>query len=108
MNQLNLNTQLKNQDFVSKTISQIEKDFGRCNLEIFLSQFSDIDSLEDRILCSIQNLSSEKLQQLIYIVDIPENEFSKIAGSEFFFRTLAEKILRREALKVFLRENLIV
>ena len=103
-----MRSQLKNQYFVSKTISQIEKDFGRCNLEIFLSQFSDRDSLEESILSIIQNLSAEKLQQLIYIVDIPENEFSKIVGSEMFFRTLAEKILRREALKVFLRENLIV
>jgi hypothetical protein len=45
---------------------------------------------------------------LIYIIDIPENEYASILGSEFFYRALAEKILRREALKVFLRENLSV
>jgi hypothetical protein len=108
MNQLNLNTQLKNQDFVTKTISQIEKDFGRCNLEIYLSQFSNRDSLEEGILAIIQNLPTKKLQQLIYIIDIPENEYSKLVGSEFFYRAMSEKILRREALKVFLRENLTV
>jgi hypothetical protein len=106
MNELNLNNQLKNQDFVSKTISQITKDFGRCNLDFHLTQFSDRDSLEDEIFGLIENLSSDKLQQLMYIIDIPENDYSKLLGTEFFHRALAEKILRREALKVFLRENL--
>ncbi|MBM3184897.1 MAG: hypothetical protein FJZ67_01235 [Bacteroidetes bacterium] len=106
MNQLNLNNQLKNQDFVAKTISQIEKDFGRCNLEIHLANLSDRDSLENGILSLIQNLSSDKLQQLMYIIDIQENDYSKLLRTEFFHRALAEKILRREALKVFLRENL--
>jgi hypothetical protein len=108
MKELNLNNQLKNQDFVSKTISQIEKDFGRCNLDIHLTQFSDRDSLEDEIFGLIQNLSSDKLQQLMYIIDIQENDFSKLLGTEFFHKALAEKILRREALKVFLRENLLI
>jgi hypothetical protein len=108
MNELNLNNQLKNQDFVSKTISQIEKDFDRCNLNIHLTQFINRDSLENEIFKLIQNLSSDKLQQLMYIIDIPENDYSKLLGTEFFHRALAEKILRREALKVFLRENLSV
>ena len=106
MNELNLTNQLKNLDFVAKTILQIEKDFGRCNLELNLAPFIDRSSLENNIFDCIKNLSTEKLQQLIYIVDIPENEYSKIAGTEFFLRALTEKILRREALKVFLRENL--
>jgi hypothetical protein len=108
MTQLNFNNHLKSQDFISKTITQIEKDFGRCNLEINLSQFNDRDSLENGILDIIQYLSSDKLHQLLYIIDIPENEFSKLAENEFFYRALSEKILRREALKVFLRENLSV
>ena len=108
MNELNLNDRLKTQDFVTKTILQLEKDFERCNLQINLSHSSDRDSLEDEILTSIQNVTATKLQQLIYIIDIPENEYSKISGTEFFFRALAEKILRREALKVFIRENLSV
>jgi hypothetical protein len=108
MNQLNLNNQLKNLDFVTKTISQIEKDFTRCTIEIHLSNFRDRDSLENGILNAIQNLNTDKLQQLIYIIDIPEKEYASILGSEFFYRALAEKILRREALKVFLRENLSV
>jgi hypothetical protein len=62
--------------------------------------------LEDEILGLIKNLSSDKLQQLMYIIDIQENDYSKLLGTEFFHRALAEKILRREALKVFLRENL--
>jgi hypothetical protein len=108
MNQLNLTNQLNKVDFVTKTISQIEKDFTRCVIEIHLSNFRDQDSLENGILNVIKNLSSDKLQQLIYIIDIPENEYASILGSEFFYRALAEKILRREALKVFLRENLSV
>jgi hypothetical protein len=44
----------------------------------------------------------------MYLIDIPENEYSKLLGTEFFHRALAEKILRREALKVFLRDNLSV
>lgn len=106
MNELNLNGQLQNQDFVSKTISQIEKDFIRCNIEINLTLLLDRESLENGILDIIKELPSNKLQQLMYIIDIPENDYMKLSGTEFFYRALAEKILRREALKVFLRENL--
>ena len=105
-NQLKLNEKLENQKFIAQTITQITKDFGRCNLEIHFAGLIDQESLEDAILKEIQSLSSEKLQQLIYIIDIPESEFSKLLGMEFFFRALAEKILRREALKVFIRENI--
>jgi len=108
MNELNFNNQLKKHDFVTRTISQIEKDFGRCNLEIHLSQFSNRVLLENEIINFIQHISTDKLQQLMYLIDIPENEYSKLLGTEFFHRALAEKILRREALKVFLRDNLSV
>ena len=63
MNELNLNDRLKTQDFVTKTILQLEKDFERCNLQINLSHSSDRDSLEGEILTSIQNVTATKLQQ---------------------------------------------
>ncbi len=108
MNDLNLNNQLKKEDFVKKTILQIEKDFDRCNIKINLPVIPNLEILENAILLSIQSLSREKIQQLIYLIDIPEKEYSKLVKTEFFYRALSEKILRREALKVFLRENLSV
>jgi hypothetical protein len=106
MNELNLNNSLKNVDFVSKTILQIEKDFERSGVKINLSPHGDRESIENGIYEALTNLNPVTLQQLIYIIDIPENEFFKLQSNDFFFNALSEKILRREALKVFLRENL--
>jgi hypothetical protein len=46
-----------------------------------------------------------QLLQLIYIIDIPEKEFLSIISQSNFPQLLAEKIVLKEAYKVYLRSR---
>lgn len=105
MDELNLSKSLSQVDFVIETIRQIEKDFSRCNVKIRLENCQNRDQLEQSIYDSINNLSVTKLQQLIYLIDIPEKEFLNIISKPHFYQALSETILRREALKIIIRKN---
>ena len=105
MKDLNIAVQLRDISFVKKTIEQIEKDFNRSNIEIKFHESTSKESIEKAILNVISKLPMEKLKELIYLIDIPEVEFRKAQGLKFFYIILSEKILRREALKVFLRNK---
>jgi hypothetical protein len=105
MKDLNIAVQLRDISFVRKTIEQIEKDFNRSNIEIKFHESTSRESIEKAILNVISKLPMEKLKELIYLIDIPEVEFRKAQGLKYFYNTLSEKILRREALKVFLRNK---
>ncbi len=105
MDELLLYKSLTNSDFVLETIKQIEKDFMRCDVSINLNDCKNRDDLEQCIFNSINELTAIKLQQLIYLVDIPENEFLKIMSKPYYFQSLSESILRREALKIYIRKN---
>lgn len=85
------------------TLAQIEKDFQRCGLTL---DSVDIDQLLPSIESSIEQISSTKLQQLIYLIDLPESLFLSLSRKATFHKELSELILMREALKVFLRFKL--
>jgi hypothetical protein len=51
----------------------------------------------------ISHVSNTHLQQLIYLIDIPETIFISLSRTETFHKELSEVILRREGLKVYLR-----
>jgi hypothetical protein len=53
----------------------------------------------------IAQVSNAQLQQLIYLIDIPESIFISLSRKETFHKELSEVILRREALKVYLRNE---
>ena len=105
MENLVLKNSLLDFNFVSETIIQIEKDFQRCAISINLIGLKKKDEIEQEIYNAIKNLSSLKLQQLIYLVDINEKEFLKIMSDQYPIQSLSESILRREALKVYIRKN---
>lgn len=105
MENLVLKNSLLDFNFVSETIIQIEKDFQRCDIPINLIGLKKKDEIEQEIYNAINNLSSLKLQQLIYLVDINEKEFLKIMSDQYPIQSLSESILRREALKVYIRKN---
>ena len=100
--------ELQNNSFVEKTISQITKDFAR--VSVFFS-FQKNEKLElkaqliEKIEKAISNLSSIELQQFIYLIDLKETDFITAAKNSNFLINLSEKILYREAYKVFLRIN---
>ena len=52
----------------------------------------------------LESLTEQKRAQLLYLIDLPEHNTS-ITPTSNFFRDLAEQIIHREALKVFLRNK---
>ncbi len=93
---------LIDQSFRANTLAQLEKDFQRCGLTL---SSSDVDNLLSSVETCIEQLSSTQLQQLIYLVDIPESLFVSMSRKPTFHRELSEAILMREALKVYLRSK---
>jgi hypothetical protein len=93
---------LMDQSFRVETLAQLEKDFQRCGLSI---NTVDVNHLLQSIASCITNVSNTQLQQLIYLIDIPESIFISLSRKESFHQELSEVILMREALKVYLRNK---
>jgi hypothetical protein len=93
---------LMDQSFRVETLAQLEKDFQRCGLTI---NTVDVNQLLQSIASCITNVSNTQLQQLIYLIDIPESIFISLSRKESFHQELSEVILMREALKVYLRHK---
>jgi len=108
MNDLKINESLTNFDFVEKTMAQISKDFNRCGI-VFEFQLQSNSPLKEQVVSEIRNtivkFSSTEIQQFIYTIDLNENDFLKAVTMNDDFKTLANEILKREALKVFIRCN---
>lgn len=106
-----LQLQLQNKEFVLKTQHQISKDFAQFHLlfdEEFESEALTKSTLEQLISERIAELMKEgetRLLQLLYTIDLPEKEFLSITTDPNFLQLLSEKILFREAYKVFLRSR---
>jgi hypothetical protein len=103
--------ELMNEHFVRDTLLQIQKDFLRCGWE-FDSEIiekriskSEIEEFLANKLAEIMKHGESQLLQLIYIIDIPEKEFLKIVSQPNILQNLAEKILLKEAYKVYLRRK---
>jgi len=104
-----LQSHFDNEDFVLKTQKQITKDFAKFNL-IFPENFETVayskENIEILISEQVAELMKEgetRLLQLLYTIDIPEKQFLSITTESNFIQLLAEKILFREAYKIFLR-----
>ena len=104
-----LSTFLGDEDFILKTQQQIAKDFSTFNL-LFPEDFQNLvyskESIERLIgeqLAEIMKEGETRLLQLLYTIDISEKQFLEITSETNFIQLLAEKILFREAYKVFLR-----
>jgi len=108
MNDLKINESLSDFDFVEKTMAQISKDFNRCGLEVEFELNAILpikEELTNQIASRLIQLSGTELQQFIYTVDLQENKFLNTVTMNDDFKSLAGEILKREALKVFIRSN---
>ena len=63
------------------------------------------EDLTNQIASRLIRLSGTELQQFIYTVDLKENKFLNAVTMDDDFKSLACEILKREALKVFIRSN---
>jgi hypothetical protein len=107
----NLNSYFDNEAFVLKTQQQIVKDFAKFNLlfpEDFEKNVFTKEAIERLISEQVTDLMKEgetRLLQLLYTIDLSEKEFLSITTNSNFLQLLSEKILLREAYKVYLRSR---
>jgi hypothetical protein len=106
-----LNSYFDNEVFVLKTQQQIAKDFAKFNLYFppdFESEVYSKEIIETLISERVTDLMKEgetRLLQLLYTIDLSEKEFLGITMHPDFLHLLSQKILFREAYKVFLRSK---
>jgi hypothetical protein len=93
---------LMDQSFRADTLVQLEKDFQRCGL---ILNTKDLNNLLTSIETCLSRVTHAQLQQLIYLIDIPESLFLSMSRKSTFHSELSETILLREALKVYLRNK---
>ena len=111
MNSELLIQELSNEKFVQDTVNQICKDFSRCGWDLDSDLLNrklvktEIEELLSEKLVEIMKYGETQLLQLIYIIDIPEKEFLSITTQPNFPQLLAEKIVLKEAYKVYLRSK---
>ncbi len=98
-----------NEAFVLKTQQQIAKDFAPFKL-YFSAEFTDKaltkESIEEQIAFQVAEIMKEgetNMLQLLYTIDLPEKEFLALSSQADFLQRISERILLREAYKVFLR-----
>jgi len=106
-----INHQLQSADFVLKTQHQLIKDFGTAGMD-FPSDFPTnpypLERLMTEISARLKDLDSTNasgFSQLLYQIDVPETLLSDLANSDNFYASLAEVVLRREAYKVYLKQQ---
>ena len=87
-------------DFRMQTFEQLQKDLDRAHRAFTLDENNFMNDLADLL----ESLTEEMRAQLLYLIDLPEHNTS-ITPTSNFFRDLAEQIIHREALKVFLRNK---
>lgn len=95
-----INQQLALPDFRLQTIAQLQKDFDRAQIIVSFS----MGEILPQITNALMRLTEQDLKQLLYLIDVPEIEWNPADGQSYQEK-LAEVILHREALKVYLRSK---
>lgn len=95
-----INQQLTQPDFRLQTIAQLQKDFDRAQVVVSFT----FDDILQQLEAALNRLSEQHLKQLLYLIDVPEIDWNQAEGQSYQ-QKLAEVILHREALKVYLRSK---
>jgi hypothetical protein len=104
---------LQNNLFVLKTQAQLVRDFAKFNLffdpdyETFPHTKQQLQAAIELNMVQLMKEGEQRFLQLLYTIDIPENEFLLLIPDPNFLSLLSEKILMREALKVFMKEKFV-
>lgn len=101
-------------DFVLKTQQQIAKDFGQHGFEFspaFTNEVFEINSLKinvQEMLKEIIEKSPSKWLPLMYTIDISEQKYVQFfsATTPEWLNEFTDILIKREAQKVFFRQNL--
>lgn len=102
---------LNQEHYFSKLKAQLSKDLNDVDFDdelerIDLSNSSDLPDLVRRFLNQIFSTNAEQFFQLMYRIDIPDADMkTMVLGSGLDFEGLADLVLKRELLKILLREK---
>lgn len=110
MDQLFVLQALRKEDFLQKTIHQLQRDFSRIGIDFpELEKLSSFEAAEKKvqvILDAIIHENPESLPHILYIIDLSEIKVRKlIESSENSSADLAYAILLRCAEKVYWKER---
>ena len=99
-----------NENLYFKLIEQINKDFNLANESIDLAQDIKPEELKAELHEKIYRLIQYKFAEylnLLYIVDVPEDQIKKLDGSDIaeLAKQVAFLILKREWMKVWFRNK---
>lgn len=106
---IELTSYFNNEQFVFKTKQQIIKDFDRHGIHLrekieeSTLPLSDLFLIMEEVLEQIYRKYPSKWSALIYTIDIPEKEY-RMLMQESDWKKTATAVIRREALKVYIRE----
>ena len=103
-----LQEQFQVNDFVQKTISQINKDLTGLIDELLIVNIDDSNTILDDVIAKLVPLvmqlsEGSLLQQFIYQIDLKEKKWIAFLTCKDY-KLLAEQIIIREAQKVYLKE----
>ena len=103
--------QAKNENLYLKLIEQVNKDFNLANEAIDFPMSTKPDELKVQLHEKIYRLIQYKFAEylnLLYIIDVAENEIKKLDGSDLIALSeqVAYLVLKREWQKVWFRNKL--
>lgn len=100
LDQFNYKDALEVTEFRQLTLLQLKKDLERVQCDFNIDGENFVNDLAN----ILEKLPEEKLAQLLYLIDIPENNH-EIENTANIYLSIAEQIIHREALKVFWRKR---
>lgn len=106
-----LEQELRSVDFVLAVQRQIAKDFGMSgidfdpNFEIDPLSYVELTEILENLLSQVMQLGERQLLQLLYQIDVPQDDFLSLTTEKDFLPRLSSLIIRREAYKVYLRQR---
>ena len=107
-----LNSFIDKENFVEKTCFQISKDFSTVYHDTIDFQFDGNEPLLSQliqqlssVIDEVSKMGSGTMLQLMYTIDLNENEYYNSLGFDDSSQKLAFLIIRREAQKVYLKNK---
>ena len=99
--------QLSKNEFLAEIQVQLRKDLERsaCSISFPAELFLDPSMLVAFLLSELQENKHLDLRSLLYVIDLPESWLRDIEGSPNYFVLLTNAILKREAMKVYIRKT---
>ena len=98
-----LSVQLSNEIVIQKLHEQLAKDFDRIGKPFAAIDKEDTSEWIPLLATVISLLTAEELNQLLYVIDLPENWSKQLSEDVAAFHLLAEAILYRELTKIYFK-----